>query len=249
MTRPPVDVVVLSWNDGDLLHAAVASATDSRDVDVHVVVVDNGSDPPAAVVEDERVRLIRNEENMGVAGGRNQGVAATTAPLVCLLDSDARLRADCLVTLVAPMLADERIALAAPVFAGQSPEASAGRAPSLARKAARGLNLASTYQAMDRGADDDQWEVEFAIGACQLIRRQAFDDVGGLDDRYLFGPEDVDLCLRLRQRGWRVVQVATAVCDHPPRRAHRRLLTRRGLAHGWALLRHYWRHRPRFGAS
>ena len=39
MTRPPVDVVVLSWNDGDLLHAAVASATDSRDVDVHVVVV------------------------------------------------------------------------------------------------------------------------------------------------------------------------------------------------------------------
>src|SRR5439155_3480197 len=97
------------------------------------------------------VRLIRNEENLGVAGGRNQGVAATTAPFVCLLDSDARLRADCLAALMAPMLADESIALTAPVFAGQAPEASAGKAPSLARKSARGLNLASTYEATDRG--------------------------------------------------------------------------------------------------
>jgi N-acetylglucosaminyl-diphospho-decaprenol L-rhamnosyltransferase len=248
MSAPRIDVVILSWNDGDLLQHAVASALASERVDVSVLVVDNGSDPPARVVDDPRVRLVRNDENRGVPGGRNQGASASTAPYVCLLDSDARLLPDCLSALHAALVAESDVGVAAPVFTGQAPEASAGRAPSVARKVARGLDLVSAYASTPRH-DQRQWEVEFAIGACQLVRREAFESVGGLDDRYLFGPEDVDFCLRLRQKGWRVVQVADAHCDHPPRRAHRRLLTRRGLAHSWALVRHYWRHRsqPRAG--
>ncbi len=238
---PAVDVVVLTWNDGELLGRAVGSARASLGVDVNVVVVDNGSAPPAAVHEDERLVLVRNERNRGVAAGRNQGAARGSAPFLCFLDSDAELTPSTLMALIRPMLAQQDVGLAAPVFAGQRPEASAGVAPSLGRKLLRALNLTTTYRPTPRhGA---VWDVDFAIGACQLIRREAFDAVGGLDETFFYGPEDVDFCLRLAEAGWRVIQVGEAACEHPARRRFRGLLTARGLNHAWAVLRHLWRHR------
>lgn len=236
----PVDVVVVTWNDGPLLGTAVSSALASEGVAVTVHVVDNGSTPPAVPPPDPRVHLIRNEENRGVAPARNQGVAAGGAPYVALLDSDARLHPHTLARLVAALTPG--VGLAAPVFDDQAPEASAGSAPGLTRKAARVLGLTDTY-ASTRPADATVWEVEFAIGACQVFRRRAFEDVGGLDESIFYGPEDVDFCLRLRAAGWRSVQVAAATCHHPPRRRNRRLLSRRGLAHGHQVLRYAVRHR------
>ena len=238
---PAVDVVVLTWNDGDILVEAVRSALDSVDVDVSVIVVDNGSDPPAQTADDPRVTLIRKEVNLGVAAGRNVGVGAGSAEFVCLLDSDARLEPDCLAALVAPLREDAAIALAVPVFVDQRPEASAGPAPTTLTKLSRGLNLRDTYRPVAH--DGDRWDVDFGIGACQVFRRVAFEAVDGLDESYFYGPEDVDFCLRLRSKGWRIVQVAAAACHHPPRRRFRRVLTRRGLQHAAAIAAHQWRHR------
>jgi GT2 family glycosyltransferase len=225
-----------------LLDACVASALAQRDVVLQVLVVDNGSDPPANVVDDPRVHLLRSEENLGVGGGRNLGVRETAAPYVCFLDSDARLHPDSLARLVAPFLTDPRVGLTAPVFTDQAPEASAGRAPTLRRKLLRALNRTDVYERTPRQGVDEVADVDFAIGACQVFRRAAFDAVGGLDDSAAFGPEDVDFCLRLQRAGYRVVQVSSASCDHPPRRAFKGLVTARGLRHGRAVLRHLWRH-------
>jgi N-acetylglucosaminyl-diphospho-decaprenol L-rhamnosyltransferase len=240
---PVVDVVVLTWNDGDLLHAAIDSILGSDGVTVRVIVVDNGSDIPATVTGDARVTLLRQTANLGVAAGRNLGVAQGDASLVCLLDSDARLEPGCLRCLCDVVLGDATVALAAPVFVDQEPEASGGRAPTLITKAARGLNLRDTYAPARSPTVGATWDVDFAIGACQLFRRVAFDGVGGIDATYFYGPEDVDFCLRLREAGWRVVQARDASCHHPPRRRFRRLATRRGAAHAFAVSRHLWRHR------
>lgn len=238
--EPQVDVVILAWNDGQLLDAAVKSVRASAGVHPSIYVVDNGSDAPVESPSDSVVRVIRNVENRGVSAGRNQGVRAGTSRLVCLLDSDARLEPECLARL-ATALEPEGVALAAPVFVDQAPEASAGQAPTVWMKLQRGLNLRSTYEPgrVSAGIRD----VDFAIGACQMFDRSAFDLVGGLDESYFYGPEDVDFCLRLREAGYRVVQVESARCIHPPRRRNKKLLTRRGLRHGWAVARHLWRHR------
>jgi GT2 family glycosyltransferase len=238
-----VAVVILTWNDGDLLDAAVRSALASEGVDVDVVVIDNGSDPPAVIDANERICLIRNEVNRGVAAARNQGAAATDAAFLAFVDSDARLCRDTLVRMYATLAASPDVALAAPVFCGQAPEASAGRAPGLARKLARVAGLTDTYASSGTVERNGEREVDFAIGACQLVRRDAFEQVEGLDEGFFYGPEDVDFCLRLRDSGWRVVQVGAAECHHPARRRNRRILTRRGIQHGWAVSRHLWRHR------
>lgn len=238
---PVVDVVILTWNDGDLLAAAVDSALASTGVEVRVVVVDNGSSPPAEVVEDPRVRLVRNPANRGVAAGRNQGARLGSKELLCFLDSDARLRPTCLERLARTLTDEQRRAMAAPVFTGQPPRASAGLEPSVARKLARGFGLTSTYRPTPSAGRGRNWKIEFAIGACQLFRRSAFEEIGGFDERFFYGPEDIDACARLRRRSWSLVQVEDARCDHPPRRRNRRLLTRSGVQHALALGRYYWR--------
>jgi GT2 family glycosyltransferase len=239
---PSVDVVILTWNDGELLQTAVDSALGQRDVDVQVIVVDNASNPPASVV-DPRVRLIRNAENLGVGGGRNIGARAGEAPFVCFLDSDARLHPEALVRLLEPMRQDPRVALTAPVFAGQRPEASAGVAPTMGDKVRRALNRTDLYRRTANQGVGAWWDVDFAIGACQLVRRDAYEAVAGLDDSARFGPEDVDFCLRLRNASLGVVQVDGAGCDHPPRRAYRGVMTARGLQHSRAVVRYLWQTR------
>lgn len=236
---PAVDVVILTWNDGELLARAVDSALCSRGVAVRVMVVDNGSDLPAVVSPDTRVSLHRSEVNLGVAAGRNRGAKLADAPYLCFLDSDARLASDCLASLVEAVANDSRTAMAAPVFTNQAPQSSAGRAPSIFRKVARGFGVTANYRSVRRQGHPSQWEVDFAIGACQLWKRPAFKEVGGFDEQYFYGPEDIDACRRLRRTGFRVVQVANARCDHPPRRRHRRLVTGPGLRHGFALARYY----------
>jgi GT2 family glycosyltransferase len=242
-SMPVVDVVILTWNDGPTVTDAIESALASSGVDVAVWVVDNGSDPAADVERDPRIALYRSPTNLGVAPGRAVGIALGSAPYICLLDSDARLEPSCLDRLVAAV-ASESVGMSVPVFVGQRPEASAGRGPTFARKVARGLGLTTTY-APSGAFRDGRCEVDFGIGACQVIRRDVYDAVGGLDTSIFYGPEDVDLCLRVRQAGWSVTQIAAAGCHHPPRRRNRSLLTRRGIKHGREVVRHLWRHRRR----
>jgi N-acetylglucosaminyl-diphospho-decaprenol L-rhamnosyltransferase len=241
-STPRVDVVILTWNDGELLQTAVDSALAQRDVDVQVIVVDNASEPPATV-DDRRVQLLRNAENLGVGGGRNVGARAGRAPFVCFLDSDARLHPGALARLLEPMRDDPRVALTAPVFDGQRPEASAGVAPTIADKVRRALNRTDVYRPTPNQGVGAWWAVDFAIGACQLVRRSAYEAVGGLDDSARFGPEDVDFCLRLRGASLGVVQVAGVGCEHPPRRAFRGVMTAKGLHHSRAVVRYLWQTR------
>ena len=237
-----VDVVILTWNDGELLKPAVDSALDQRDVEVRVIVVDNASEPPATV-DDPRVLLIRNAENLGVGGGRNVGARAGEAPFVCFLDSDARLRPHALARLLEPMERDPGVALTAPVFEDQRPEASAGIAPTVGDKVRRAMNRTDRYRPTPNQGVGPWWDVDFAIGACQLVRRTAYEAVGGLDDSARFGPEDVEFCLRLRDASLGVVQVDGVGCEHPPRRAFRGVLTAKGLHHSRAVVRYLWQTR------
>ena len=247
MSAPTIDVVILTWNDGELLAESIRSARESIGVDVRVIVVDNGSSPAAEVPEE--ALLIRSETNLGVAAGRNRGIAAGDNEFVLILDSDAALTSNALSELLAPLLNDETIAMAVPVYIDQEPEESAGLAPTLGRKIARVRNQTSMYGAVERTEDDPLWDVDFGIGACQLFRRSSWEQINGIDEAYFYGPEDADFCMRMKLVGGRVVQVGSALVDHPPRRRFRGLATKRGMAHAWAVARFLWRHRNFDGAS
>jgi len=238
---PDVDVVILTWNDPpEMLEAAVASVVASSVVS-RLIVVDNGSAPSVEPIDGVDVWR-RSRSNLGVAGGRNLGASLGSSDVICFLDSDAALRPETL-DRMEDELRREGVGAVGPVFIGQAPEASGGRAPSLWRKTARAMGLTSLYAPTPRNGS--AWDVDFVIGACLMVRRADFENVGGFDTTYFYGPEDVDLCLRMRETGRRVRQVGVALCLHPPRRRYRVPLSRQGLRHGWAVARHLVRHRGR----
>lgn len=236
-----VDVVTLTWNDGERLDRSLAATLASVGIDVRLTIVDNGSEPPPVVPRDERVAMIRNSTNRGVRA-RNQGVERSGVPFVAFVDSDACVHPETLRILVDALEANPAVALAVPVFDNQEPEESAGRAPTLSRKLFRLAGLTRRYRS-ERDPKASLWDVDFAISACWVFRRDVFNALGGLDETYFYGPEDIDFCLRLRLAGWRIVQVAAARCDHPPRRRFRSPLSRAGARHTFAVIRHLWRHR------
>lgn len=234
--RPPLDVIILTWNDQADMLRAVRSAQNSSRVDANVLVFDNGSEPPADVPDG--CELVRSESNLGVGGGRNRAARASEASFICFLDSDAVLEPDCLARLAEAMTDD--VAVTAPVFVGQDPAVSAGLRPTIRRKLWRAMGGTDRYRRASAASDSEGcWDVDFVIGACLMVRTDVFRELGGFDDRDLFGPEDLEFCDRVRDAGWRVRQVAAARCHHEARRGHRRVLSRRGLRHGIAVMRYY----------
>jgi GT2 family glycosyltransferase len=85
-------------------------------------------------------------------------------------------------------------------------------------------------------------EVDYVIGACQVIRRAALTDVGLLDERIFYGPEDIDFCLRLHQAGWRVMYHPGAVVVHTERRVTRSCFSLLAWRHVWGLGYFFWKH-------
>ena len=91
LTDSTVDIVVLTWNDGDLLQHAVDSVNLERDLSNARDRRRQRSDQPPSLAPAPNVELVRNDRNRGVAAARNQGAALGTAPFILLLDSDAEL--------------------------------------------------------------------------------------------------------------------------------------------------------------
>jgi N-acetylglucosaminyl-diphospho-decaprenol L-rhamnosyltransferase len=219
MAVAPVElaVVIVNFNAGDHLLRSVSSALESAgEASLDVVIVDNASSDGSA----ERaartfpsVRLVSNAFNRGFAAAANQGIAATAAPYVFLLNPDAEVSAGTLGGLV--KLAEEHPRVGALGVLVRAPDGSiypsARTVPGLAvglGHAFLGLvkpdnrySRAYTMADWDRRSERD---VEWVSGAAMLLRRAALEEVGPFDEGYFMYVEDVDLCTRLRRRGWAV---------------------------------------------
>ena len=211
-------VVVVNHNAGAYLRRCMESLrTGSGDVSLEVVVVDNAStdgSPEAALEERPDLRLIRNRGNRGFAAAANQGIAATSAPFVLLLNPDAEIVGGTLASFL--KVARERPRAGAIGALVRNPngsiQPSARRVPRLGEALGHAFlgplipsnpfTRSYTMAGWDRATER---EVEWVSGSAMLLRREALDDVGLLDEGYFMYVEDVDLCTRLRLRGWQVL--------------------------------------------
>lgn len=206
-TPPPVAILMLTWNGLHYTREFVESLRAlTEGVEYQLIVVDNGSsDGTREYLRGlEWVTLIENETNVGYVRGNNQAIAAAPAGWdVVLVNNDMRiLQADWLARLRAVAHSDP-----AHGMVGARLLMSDGR-----------LLHAGTYMPSDSfwgwqigGAEYDvnQYrrvrEVEGIVGACMYLRRDVIDRVGGLDTRFFSYFEDTDLCLRVRQAGYKVM--------------------------------------------
>ncbi len=235
MTRPPdVSIVVVSWNTREYLAralAAVRAAAPSRETES--IVVDNGSSDGTQAMLAERfpaVRLIQNTENVGFGRASNLGARASRGRALLFLNSDCELLPGALTTMLAALDADPSTGgvvcrLVNPDGTLQPSVHDAFPSPwgllgelgfrsSLRYAVYRSPVLNRALLGLTRRRHRRAHDVAWAGAACVLIRRQVFEAVGGFDERFVMYCEDVDLCKRLRDGGYRLRYVPEAEALH-----------------------------------
>jgi GT2 family glycosyltransferase len=225
--RSRVACVVVTYDALPWVEQCLASVAGTE-----TVVVDNGSSDGTPDAVRERfpgVRVIE-AENLGLAAGWNRGIAETSAEHVLVLNADAWLVEDALARLLAVADAHPRTAVVGPRLL--NPDGTLQRSvrgyPTLWRLSTEYLylrKLAPRSRALNAfyGAGFDhesEREVEWVMGACMLVRRRAFDEVGPFDERYFLFSEEVDWMRRAADRGWSVVFTPDARCVHVGGVAH-----------------------------
>ena len=185
--------------------------------------MDNASTDGSAQMVRERfpwVRLIENRENVGFARASNQAIRDSAGRYVLLLNPDTEVKPGALETLVRFMDAHSKAGAAGARLLDPDGtlQPSCHPAPTLSRELWRLFHLDALWPyacyPMAVWDLDTPREVDAAQGACLILRREALDQVGLLDEDYFIYSEEVDLGHRLRQHGWEVYWVPQAVVVH-----------------------------------
>ncbi|NQU11829.1 glycosyltransferase family 2 protein [bacterium] len=253
---PSLAVVIVSFQCRDVLRNCLTSLRQTG-LPLRVVVVDNAStDGSAAMVSTEfpQATVIANDENRGFAAACNQGIAATTEPLVLLLNPDTTIDAPGLGPLIQVMEQEPRVGACGPRILNPdgSLQPSCRRFPTLGRLLFDEFGLAKLWPRsrvfaayrMTWWSHDTRREVDQLMGAALLLRRTALDEVGLLDERFFVYYEEVDLCLRLHQHGWSVVFVPEAAVTHQAGHSARQVLGPATLYRYRSLFAFYRKHYP-----
>lgn len=221
---PAVAAVVVNHDAGSALRDCVASLV--ADGVEEIVVVDNASsddslDVMAGACAD--VAVVSTGSNLGYGAGVNRGVAASAAEFVLVTNPDVVVEAGATATLAAAVAADPAVAIVGPQVLRRDGVRypSARRFPGLVDAvghAALALfwpqNPFSRRYRMDTIGLAAPSAVDWVSGACMLVRRRAFEELGGFDEAYFMYAEDMDLCWRARRAGWQVVFVPAAAVTH-----------------------------------
>lgn len=179
-----------------------------------IVVVDDGSSDSTAqmlAARAERVQVVRHEQNLGFARACNDGAAVATGEWLVFLNNDTLPQRGWLDALLRYASSRAQIGLVGSKLLFPN-----GTIQHAGVAFARDLTPRHVYTGFDADhpAVNKSREFQVVTGACALIRRALFDEVGGFDPRFVNGHEDFDLCLRLRRLGYEVHYCHESVLYH-----------------------------------
>jgi GT2 family glycosyltransferase len=219
VSAPPVAIAVVNYNGREDTLRCLASLARATYPNRWIVLVDNGSDEP---IEDDvrrrhpEVVFLRHPRNLGFTGGHNAAARhalAAGAAYVLHLNNDTEVEPDFLEPLVAEMERDPRVGMATPkILYLQAP----GRIWALGARLCRwtGRSPHAGVDEPDRGVYDALRTVPRITGCAMLVRREVYERVGFLDDRFFIYEEELDWCLRARRAGFILRVVPQSVIRH-----------------------------------
>lgn len=253
----PVDlaVVIVNYNAGEFLGRCVTSVDRAAGgLVIDILVIDNAShdgSARAAVTQTPQVRLIENPTNRGLSAAWNQGSRAVNAPWILFLNPDAEICRGGLASFVTVGERRPDVAVLGPLIRNADGTVyESGRAfPSVVQAVGHAfLGPFAPENRFTSGYRQTSWdrtterEVDWVSFAAMLIRRSAFDQVGAFDEGFWLYGEELDLCTRLRDAGWRVLATPALEVSHVggvstgrSRRTH--------LMHSQGISRYYRKHR------
>ncbi len=219
---------IATWNGAGLLRDCLYSIKKNvTGVSYDVVVVDNGSiDETPDIMQKEYpdFTYIRNKENEGVAKARNKCLDIVDSRYVIVLDVDTIIHPNAFETLVRIMDQHPEAGIGGPKLLNpdNSLQLSCRTFQTLFTILFRGTALGRWFPGSSFVKDHlmIDWHhnelrlVDWMLGACHIIRREALSDIGKLDDRFFYLYEDVEYCWRARLKGWKVLYIPESQITH-----------------------------------
>ncbi len=216
-------IVILNWNGAHYLQQflpVLREYTTSPDVDIYVA--DNGSTDNSMLILGKyfkEVKILLLNRNYGFAEGYNRALAQIEADYFVILNSDVEVTDGWLIPMLDYLQEHPEVAACQPKILShhnrthfEHAGAAGGFIDRLGYPFCRGRVLAVTEE--DRGQYDEVCDVFWASGACLVIRADVFEKEGGFDDDFFAHMEEIDLCWRLKSRGYRVVCVPQSKVYH-----------------------------------
>lgn len=214
-----VSIIVVNWNTKSLLQDCLTSVyKQSRGIDFEIIVVDNGStDGSKEMIRNDfpKVVLIENTKNRGFAAANNQGMAIAKGRYVLLLNSDTVVLDNCIADIISFADTHPRAGVIGcrVLNSDRTLQQTCFMFPSILN-----LLLSSSYlykifpksrffgrELMTWWNANDVREVDIVKGCFMLVRREAIEKVGGLDESFFMYAEETDWCYRFRKCGWKVM--------------------------------------------
>ena len=226
--KTSISVIIVNYNAGPLLRRCLDSLL-ACPLSIEIIVVDNASHDGSldGLLDSPHIRVIRNHTNVGFVAACNIGIDASSAPFLLFLNPDCFFEPGAVATLLSGLQSVDRVGMVGGLLVNEdgteqgggrravpTPWRSFVRAFALHRFADRWPKLFYDFHLHKQPLPDEPIEVEAISGACMLVKREAVEDVGLWDGGYFLHCEDLDWCMRFRQRGWKILFVPGARISH-----------------------------------
>jgi len=216
-------VVILNWNGEKYLEQFLPILIENTKLSgSEIIIADNASTDSSLLILQEKFPSIRTvvlDKNYGFAGGYNKALAQIEADYYVLLNSDVEVMPNWLEPLITYMDKHADVAACQPKIRSyfnrkyfEHAGAAGGYIDRFGFPFCRGRVLGTAEE--DKGQYDNITDIFWATGACLLVRSKTFWNVGGLDDDFFAHMEEIDLCWRLKSRGYRIVCIPESTVFH-----------------------------------
>ncbi|MBU0944983.1 MAG: glycosyltransferase family 2 protein [Proteobacteria bacterium] len=229
---PRISVIIVNYNAGMELARCVQSVAESGS-DLEIIVVDNNSQDKsiqqlgACCHGENTLRILHNKKNLGFAVACNQGSLAATGEFLLYLNPDCIVEPTTMLTLLQCLENDPLVGMAGGLILNHdgseqrgcrraipTPWKSLVNSFGLKRLARLNRKFFSDFRLDREPLPDTPVQVDAISGACMLVSRKAFTDVGPMDEGYFLHCEDLDWCMQFGQRGWQIMFVPQARLFH-----------------------------------
>lgn len=220
--RPSVAIIILNWNTSHYLGRFLPSVINTSYQEKEIYVIDNASTDDSLLVLETRfpsVKIIRTGKNIGFAAAYNLAIKQIHADYFLVVNSDIETTPGFIEPIIELMETRKEIGICQPKLLSLDEKhmfeyagAAGGWIDKLGYPFTRGRVLLTIEE--DKGQYDSTEEVFWASGACMAVKREVFQKIGGFYDYYYMHQEDIDLCWRAYNSGYKIYTCPVSVVYH-----------------------------------
>ena len=240
-----ISYVILSYNSEKYLKDCIESILNIKKFNVEIYICDNGSQDDSVKIingfKDKRITLIRLEKNYGTTISRNKCFdLINETDYICVLDSDTIINEEAMEIMANYLKTHKEVGLVGPGMKGIKGEKQIPfrKFPTWKIKLYKAVPIKSISEKgekienYDPNFITDEFECDYLISACWMMRYETYKKVGQLDEKIFYSPEDVEYCMRVRSKGFNIVHLRKANIIHYYQRiSKKKLISKANITH------------------